>query len=79
VRNRWKKVTLTIRNTSFQPVEAARVRVSGAGVKIATKQTNVSGKVTFRIRAKKYPGRVAFKVTKTGFTTTTYYRSVRLS
>lgn len=78
VRYRKRKVTLTIRNTSFQPVHAARVRVSGAGVKRATRQTNRFGKVTFRIRAKRYPGTVSFRVTKSGFTATTFKRSVRL-
>jgi hypothetical protein len=78
VRNRKRKIALTIRNTSFQPVASARVRVSGAGVKRTTKRTNTSGKVVFWVRAKRYPGTVSFRVTKSGFTPKTYTRSVRL-
>lgn len=78
VRKRSRKVILTVRNTSFQAVQGARVRVSGAGVRAATKVTGSAGKVAFRIRAKRYPGTVSFRITKTGFTSTTYKRSVRL-
>ena len=50
-RNKLKTITLTVRNASFQPVAGASVRVSGAGVRAATKQTGATGKVSFRIRA----------------------------
>jgi hypothetical protein len=70
-------VTLTVRNASFQPVQGASVRVSGAGVKAATKLSNAEGKVVFRIRATKYPGKVTFKITKAGFTTLSHVKTVR--
>lgn len=77
VRRKIKTVTLTVRNSSFQPVQGASVRVSGAGVTVATKPTNADGKVIFRIRATKYPGKVTFRVTKTGFTTLYHIKTVR--
>ncbi len=77
VRNRFKTVTVTVRNPSFQPVAGASVRVSGAGVKAATKQTSATGKVTFRIRATRYPGKVTFRITKTGFTALSHVKTVR--
>ena len=43
-----------------------------------TKKTGTGGKVSFRLRATRYPGRVSFRVTKLGFTAATYTRSVRL-
>jgi hypothetical protein len=58
-------------------VEGANVRVSGAGVTAVTKQTNASGGVTFSVRAKKYPGTVTFKVTKSGFETEYHKKTVR--
>ena len=66
-----------MRNGSFQPVGAASVRVSGAGVTAVTKQTNASGGVTFRVRAKRYPGTVTFKVTKSGFEAELHKKTVR--
>ena len=77
VRNQWRTVTLTVRNGSFQLVAGANVRISGAGVRAVTKRTGTGGKVSFRLRATRYPGRVAFRVTKLNFTAATYYRSVR--
>jgi hypothetical protein len=77
VRNRWRTVTLTVRNGSFQLVPGANVRISGAGVRAVTKRTGTGGKVSFRLRATRYPARVAFRVTKLNFTAATYYRSVR--
>jgi hypothetical protein len=70
-------VTLTVRTGSFQPVAGARVRVSGAGVKAATKTTSATGKVSFRIRATRYPGKVTFRVTKAGFTPLNHVKRVR--
>jgi hypothetical protein len=77
VKGKKKTITLTVRNASFQPVEGANVRVSGAGVTAVTKQTNASGGVTFSVRAKKYPGTVTFKVTKSGFETEYHKKTVR--
>jgi hypothetical protein len=77
VRNKRKTITLTVRNASFQPVAGARVRVSGAGVNANTKTTGSTGKVSFRVRARKYPGKVTFRISKTGFTTAYHVKSVR--
>jgi hypothetical protein len=71
-------VTLTVRNrATLAPVARAAVRVSGAGVRAATKWTSSLGKVTFRIRATRYPGTVTFRVAKAGFTTMYVRRAVR--
>jgi hypothetical protein len=73
-----KKVTLTVKNLSTNaPVAGASVRVSGAGVKVVTRKTGSTGKVTFKLKAKKYPGTVNYRVTRTGYQTTTYKQSVR--
>jgi hypothetical protein len=77
VKGKKKTITLTVRNASFQPVAGANVRVSGAGVVPSTKQTNASGGVTFRIKAKRYPGTVTFRVTKSGFEAETHKKTVR--
>jgi hypothetical protein len=77
VKGKKKKITLTVRNGSFQPVAAANVRVSGAGVTAVTKQTNASGVVTFTVRARRYPGTVTFRITKTGFETELHKKTVR--
>jgi hypothetical protein len=77
VRNQWRTVTLTVRNGSFQLVQGANVRISGAGVRAVTKRTGTGGKVSFRLRATRYPGSVSFRVTKLGYTAATFKRSVR--
>ncbi|HXV32674.1 MAG TPA: hypothetical protein VD769_01595 [Gaiellaceae bacterium] len=76
-RRKTKTITLTVRNASFQPVAGARVRVSGAGVKIVTKRTGLTGKVSFRVRATRYPGKVTFRISKAGFTTLKHVKTVR--
>ena len=53
------------------------MRVSGAGVDAITKKTGSTGKVTFKVKAKKYPGIVSYRVSRTGYRTTTYTQSVR--
>jgi hypothetical protein len=78
VRGSAKTVTLTVKSRATNaPVAEASVRVSGAGVKAATKKTSVLGKVSFKVRATRYPGTVSFKVSKAGFTTMTLKRVVR--
>jgi hypothetical protein len=73
-----KTVTLTIKNLATSaPVAGASVRVSGAGVNIVTKKTGSLGKVTFKLRARKYPATVSYRVTKAGYLTLTYKQSVR--
>jgi hypothetical protein len=75
---RYKRVTLTVKNLSTRaPVAGAYVRVSGARVNVVTKRTNSDGKVTFRIRARRYPGTVSYRVTKSGYVAYTYKQSVR--
>jgi hypothetical protein len=77
VRNKLKTITLTVRNGTFQPVAGANVRASGAGINAVTKKTGAAGKVTFRIRAKRYPGSITFRISKAGFTTATHVKTVR--
>ncbi|MGH3015504.1 MAG: hypothetical protein ACRDNN_11195, partial [Gaiellaceae bacterium] len=78
VRRVDRSVTITVRNrATLAPVALAAVRVSGAGVRIVTKRTSSLGKVTFRIRATRYPGQVTYRVTKAGFTTAYLRQSVR--
>ena len=77
VKGVYRSITINVRNTLNQPVANAAVRVSGGGVATATKRTGVLGKVVFRVRATRYPGTVAFRATKTGFTTAYLYRAVR--
>jgi hypothetical protein len=76
--NRFKSVTVTVKNMSTKaPVAGVSVRVSGAGVKVTTKKTNSSGKVTFRIKAKRYPGSVTYRASKAGYVTRSLLQSVR--
>lgn len=78
VKGKTKTVTIVVKSRATNaPVSEASVRVSGAGVKAATKKTGVLGKVSFKVRAKRYPGTVSFKVSKAGFTTATIKRVVR--
>jgi hypothetical protein len=75
---KWKSVTLTVKNLATNaPIANAAVRVSGAGVDPKTKRTGSLGKVTFRIKAKRYPGTVTYRITKSGFKTLYYKQSVR--
>ncbi len=76
VRGKRKKIVLTVRNGSFQPVAGANVRASGAGINVVTKKSGAAGKVTFWIRAKRYPGSITFRVSKAGFTTTKHVKTV---
>jgi hypothetical protein len=78
VRRKYRTITITVKNrATLAPVAAARVRVSGGGVATKTKTTGATGKASFRLRARRYPGRVTFRVSKSGFTTAHLYRSVR--
>jgi hypothetical protein len=78
VRRAYRTVTLTVRNyATSAPVANAAVRVSGAGLTAKTKRTGTLGKVSFRIRATRYPGTVTYRVSKTGFTTFYLRQSVR--
>lgn len=80
VRRVYRTVTLTVRNLATNaPVASAAVRVSGAGLTAVTKHTSSLGKVSFRIRATRYPATVTYRVTKTGFTTLYYKQSVRVA
>lgn len=80
VRRVYRTVTLTVRNLATNaPVASAAVRVSGAGLTAVTKRTSSLGKVSFRIRATRYPATVTYRVTKTGFTTLYYKQSVRVA
>jgi hypothetical protein len=73
-----KTITLTVKNLATNaPVAGASVRASGAGVGIVTKKTGSLGKVTFRLRATRYPGTVSYRVSRNGYLTMTYKQSVR--
>ena len=76
VRSKKRAITLTVRNGSFQPVAGANVRATGAGISAVTKKSGATGKVTFWIRPKRYPGSITFKVSKAGFTTATHVKTV---
>jgi hypothetical protein len=73
----YKTVYITARDSAGAPVYFASVRASGAGVTPTTKYTNSSGVAALRIKATRYPGRVKFTVSKSGFETAYIYRSVR--
>ncbi|HEX2045552.1 MAG TPA: carboxypeptidase-like regulatory domain-containing protein [Gaiellaceae bacterium] len=77
VKNRYRTITVRVRNSAYQPVRGASVRVSGAGVGITTKLTNRYGRASFRLRATRYPGTVTFRISKSGFRTAYAYRNVR--
>jgi hypothetical protein len=80
VRRAWRDVTITVKNLATNaPVANAYVRVSGAGVTAKTKRTGSLGKVTFHIKATKYPGTVTYKVSKSGFKTAYLTQSVRFA
>jgi hypothetical protein len=80
VKGKYRYVTIYAKNyTSLAPVAGASVRVSGAGVPIRTKKTGSGGAARFYLKATRYPGKVTFKVWKTGYTTAYLYRSVRLA
>lgn len=76
VKKHLKKVTITARNsTTLNPVFAATVKASGAGVS-STHFTSTSGVATFYLKPTKL-GKVTFKVTKTGYQTAYLYKRVR--
>ena len=77
VKGRYKTIYITARDTAGAPVYFASVQASGAGVVKTTKYTNSSGVATFRLKATRYPGRVKFTVTKSGFETAYIYRAVK--
>jgi hypothetical protein len=80
VKGKYRYVTIYAKNyTSLAPVAGASVRVSGAGVAIRTKTTGSGGAARFCLKATRYPGKITFKVWKTGYTTAYLYRAVRLA
>jgi hypothetical protein len=73
----YRTVYITARDSAGAPVYFASVRASGAGVSPTTKYTNSSGVAALRIKATRYPGRVKFTVSKSGFETAYIYRAVK--
>jgi hypothetical protein len=78
VRNRYRTITIYVKNyTTVAPVAGAVVRVSGAGVPVKSRLTGSGGAAKFYLKATRYPGKLTFRVSKTGYTTAYLYRSVR--
>jgi protein-S-isoprenylcysteine O-methyltransferase Ste14 len=63
---RLRSVVVTVLDASKRPVPGARIRVSGAGVRVANVRSGRRGKATFRMRATKR-GWVVFQATKSGY------------
>jgi hypothetical protein len=59
-------VTVTVTDSKRRPVRRAKVRVTGAGVKAASKRSNKKGVVRFKLRPRK-KGRVIFRAKKGGY------------
>jgi hypothetical protein len=77
VKKRFRDVAIKVRDAAtLNPVIGASVRASGCGVAITTKTTNSSGVAKFHLKPTQL-GKVAFRVTKTGYVTFTYYKKVR--
>jgi len=77
VKKRFRDITIKVRDAAtLNPVIGASVRASGSGVAITTKLTNSSGVAKFHLKPTQL-GKVAFRVTKTGYVTFTYYKRVR--
>jgi hypothetical protein len=77
IRNRFRTITINVKDTAGVPVNFASVRASGAGVTTTTKYTNSSGVAKFYLKATRYPGTVTFRITKSGFQTAYLYKRVR--
>jgi hypothetical protein len=77
VKSKYRTIWVTVRAPNWQPVYRAAVRVYGGGLVPRTKYTSSLGKVSFNIRATRYPGRVGFRITRSGYYTQYLYRSVR--
>jgi hypothetical protein len=77
VKKRYRDIYIKVRDSAtLNPVIGASVRASGAGVAITTKTTNSSGIAKFHLKPTQL-GKVAFRVSKTGYVTFTFYKSVR--
>jgi hypothetical protein len=78
VRRKYRTITIIVKNAAtLAPVAGASVRVSGAGVPVRTRFTSPTGRTSFFLKATRYPGKLTFRVSKSGFTTAYLYRSVR--
>jgi hypothetical protein len=75
VRNRYRTVTVTVRNLETSaPVFGASVRASGQGV-LVTKFTNLNGVASLRLKPTRL-GLVTFRVSRSGFATKTFTKRV---
>lgn len=77
VKGRYKTIYIYVKDTAGAPVSFATVTASRAGVTKTTKFSNSSGVAKFSLKATKYPGKVRFKVSRSGFETAYLYRKVR--
>jgi hypothetical protein len=77
VKNRYRDVYIKVRDSAtLNPVSGATVRAYGSGVTTTTKTTNSSGVAKFHLKATQL-GKVTFRVSKTGYVTFYYYKTVR--
>jgi hypothetical protein len=75
VRNRYRTVTVTVRNLDTSAaVFGASVRASGQGV-LTTKYTNSNGVASFRLKPTRL-GLVTFRVSRNGYATKTFTKRV---
>lgn len=78
VKSQYRTIWVTVRAPNYRPVYRAGVRIYGGGLVARTKYTSSLGKASFRVRATRYPGRVGFRITRSGYYTQYLYRSIRL-
>ncbi|MDQ3856856.1 MAG: carboxypeptidase-like regulatory domain-containing protein [Actinomycetota bacterium] len=76
VLRRRVRLVATVRTAAGQPVQGARVRVSGAGIRVRPKLTTAAGRAVFRVRATRR-GRVTVTAAKAGYTRATVRLRVR--
>lgn len=76
VKKRRVPITVTVRDATRRAVARAAVRISGAGVRAATKRTDAAGRVVFYVKATRN-GRVTVRVTKSGYVPLTSRLNVR--
>jgi hypothetical protein len=62
-----KTVTVTTKDARGHAISGVTVKVSGAGVTVASKKTGSNGSVSFKVHPKK-AGKITFAATKTGCT-----------
>ena len=66
-RGRRSRLVVTLRNASRKPITGARVTISGAGIRKASKRVDRHGSARFSVRPKRR-GSITIRVHKTGYT-----------